>query len=211
MNRRLTLIAIEAGLALLLAGCSTEIAKPIRPDTSAAALATQATADRERALADLHREFPEAVVPAVETIRFVALSEWPESNASCLREEGYDAEAGIDGVATAAPPDQEEPFAIATYACACALKYPINPRENIELNEDQIRYIYDYATQIMTPCLKAEGYDVPPTPSRESFIATYLGGSPWNYYGLIAQATTSQDEWEYINRKCPQGPSDLNG
>lgn len=217
MNRRLTLIAIDAGLALLLAGCSTEIAKPIRPDTSAAALATQATADRERALADLHREFPEAVVPAVETIRFVALSEWPEANASCLREEGYDAEAGIDGVATAAPPGQEEPFAIAIAIAiananyVCALKYPVDPRWNIELNEDQIRYIYDYVTQIMTPCVQAEGYDVPPAPSRESFIATYLTDSPWNYYGLVAQATTSQDEWEYINRKCPQGPSDLNG
>ena len=209
MNRRLTLIAIGAGLALVLGSCSTEIPKPIRPDTSAAALATQATADRERALADLHREFPDAIVPEVETIRFVALTEWPEANASCLREEGYDAEAGIDGVATSAPPGQEEPFAIANYVCA--LKYPIDPRSNIPLNDDQIRYIYDYVTQIMTPCVQAEGYDVPPAPSRESFIATYLAGSPWNCYGLIAQATKSQDEWEYINRKCPQGPSDLNG
>jgi hypothetical protein len=209
MNRRLTLIAIGAGLALVLGSCSTEIPKPIRPDTSAAALATQATADRERALADLHREFPDAIVPEVETIRFVALTEWPEANASCLREEGYYAEAGIDGVATSAPPGQEEPFAIANYVCA--LKYPIDPRSNIPLNDDQIRYIYDYVTQIMTPCVHAEGYDVPPAPSRESFIATYNTDSPWNYYELVGQATSSQEEWEFINRKCPQAPSDLNG
>jgi hypothetical protein len=208
MNRQLTLIAISAVLALVLGSCSTEIAKPIRPDTSAAALATQATADRERALADLHREFPDAIVPEVKTIRFVALTEWPESNAACLREEGFSAEAMDGGVSTAAPPDQEEPFAIANYVCA--LKYPVDPRWNIPLNEDQVRYIYDYVTQIMTPCVKAEGYDVPPAPSRESFISTYLTDSPWNYYGLIAQAT-SQEEWEYINRKCPQGPSDLYG
>jgi len=208
MNRRLTLIAIGSSMALLLAGCFAEIRLPVGPDTSAAALATQANADRERALADLHREFPDAVVPEVETIRFVALNEWPESNASCLREEGFSAEAGFDGVATSAPPGQEEPFAIANYACA--LKYPINPRENIELNDDQVRYIYDYATQVMTPCLNAEGYDVPPAPSRETFIATYGQEGFWEPYGLVAQATGGK-EWENINRKCPQRPPHLFG
>lgn len=93
----------------------------------------------------------------------------------------------------------------------CSVEYPINPREMVPLVEDQIRYLYEYYTQVMTPCLAAEGYEVPDAPSLQTFVSTYGQPGSWAPYTLVAEAVSSQEECERINRLCTQTPTGLFG
>lgn len=209
MNRGVALLALGVIVGASLAACSSEIRPPTLPEAGEAELAAQASVDAQRALDALLEQFPDSIAPSVERVRFIELNEWPDVTAACMGDEGFDVQSDGGGVGGGAPYGQEQPFAIAMYVCA--LKYPINPRSNIELNEDQIRYLYEYYTRIMTPCVQAEGYEVPPAPSLQSYIGQYGQEGMWNPYELVALATSSEEEWQFINRKCPQTPSGLYG
>lgn len=198
-----------AALALTLTSCAAALRPPDLPDYSAADLEAQTAADNQRALDALLLDFPDAEVPEVERVRLVSLEEWPTAMADCLTAQGYLAIAEGGGLSTAPPFGQEEPYAVAYYVCS--VEYPINPREMIPLVEDQIRYLYDYYTTVMTPCLEAEGYEVPEPPSRQTFISTYGQPGSWAPYRLVAEAASSQEEWDRINRLCTQTPPELFG
>lgn len=209
MNRIVSLVASGLVVLLALTACSSEIRPPTFDKASDAKLAAQASADAQRALDTLLAQFPDAEVPIVEKVRFVELDEWTAATASCLNDEGFDAEAVDNSLSSTAPAGQEEPFAVATYVCA--LKYPINPRSNIPLNEDQIRYLYEYYTRVMTPCVEKEGFQVPEPPTQQSYIERYGQEGSWNPYELVAEAVSSEEDWQRINRLCPQVPTGLYG
>lgn len=192
-----------------LTACSTEIRPPELPDYSPAELEAQTAADNQRALNDLLRDFPDAEVPEVDRVRLVSLEEWPNAMAECLSAEGFVAIAEDGGLSTSAPFGQELPYAISYYVCS--VEYPINPRVMVPLVEDQIRYLYEYYTQVMTPCLDAEGYEVPEAPSLQTFVSTYGQSGSWAPYTLVAEAVSSQEEWDRINRLCTQTPAGLFG
>lgn len=196
-------------LLATVAGCSSSPRPPELPDYSAAELEAQTAADNQRALDALLRDFPDAEVPNVERVRLVSLEEWPFAIAECLTAEGFVAIAEDGGFSSGAPFGQELPYALAYYVCS--VEYPINPREMVPLVEDQIRYLYDYYTQVMTPCLEAEGYEVPPAPSQQTFVSTYGQPESWAPYTLVAEAASSQEEWDRINRLCTQTPAGLFG
>lgn len=192
-----------------LSACSSGIKPPDVPDFSAAELEAQTEADKERALDALIRDFPDAEVPEVDRVRLVGLEEWPDAMAECLNAEGFDAVAQDGGVGASAPIGQDLPFALAYYVCS--VEYPINPRVMVPLVDDQIRYLHEYYTQVMTPCVQAEGYDVPPAPSLQTYVSTYGQPGSWNPYELVAEAAISEEEWRRINRLCPQTPAGLYG
>ncbi len=194
---------------LMLVACSGGIKPPDLPNYSASDLEAQTLVDNERALDALLDEFPDAQVPTVERVRLVTLEEWPEAMASCLTVEGFDAVAEDGGLGTSAPDGQELPYAIAYYICS--IEYPIDPRVMVPLVDDQIRYLYEYYTQVATPCLQGEGYEVPEPPSLQTYVSTYGQPGSWETYKLVAEAVSSQEEWERINRLCPQIPVELYG
>ncbi|MBX9717621.1 MAG: hypothetical protein K2X36_02115 [Microbacteriaceae bacterium] len=196
-------------VVLSLAACSSELRPPELPDYSAAELEAQTAADNQRALDDLLRDFPDAEVPDVERVRLVSLEEWPLAMAECLSAEGFGAVAEGGGLSASAPFGQELPYAIAYYVCS--VEYPIDPRVMVPLVEDQIRYLYDYYTQVMTPCLEAEGYEVPEPPSRQTFVSTYGQPGSWAPYTFVTEAVSSQEEWDRVNRLCTQTPAELFG
>lgn len=193
---------------LMLTACSSAIQPPSFDETSDAKIEAQIIADTQRALDTLLAQFPDTEVPVVERVRFVTLEEWAAVTATCLNEEGFEAEASNNGLSSSASPEQEHEFAVATYVCA--LKYPTNPRTNIPLNEDQIRYLYDYYTLVLTPCVENEGFQVPPPPTQQSYISNYGQAGSWNPYEIVAEAS-SEEEWQRINELCPQVPSELYG
>ena len=205
-------VRIVAAAAMCIAICvlsacaPSEIRPPELPDYD---VETQAALDQQRNKDDLLEQFPEAVVPEVERIAFIGPDEWAETIAACLNEDGFSAVAQDGGLASAPTEGQELPFAIATYVCNA--KYPINPRTNVELNDDQLRYLYEYYTQVLTPCLNEEGFDVPEPPSLQTYVSSWRAGSPWDPYGLVVDALESDDEWTSINKKCPQTPDGLFG
>ena len=202
------LISISAVmLAVGMAGCTGNIQPPDLPDYSAVELEAQTAADNQRALDDLLADFPDVAVPDIDRVRLVTLEEWPEAMASCLTEEGFDAVAEDGGLGTSAPDGQELPYAVAHYVCS--VEYPIDPRVMVPLVDDQIRYLYEYYTQVATPCLQAEGHEVPEPPSLQTYVSTYGQPGSWETYKLVAEAVNSQEEWERINRLCPQIPAGL--
>jgi hypothetical protein len=210
MRTPTALISIFAALLMAgLAGCSGNVRPPILPDYSDADLEAQTAADNQRALDDLLGDFPDADVPEVDQVRLVTLEEWPFAMAECLSAQGFLATAVDGGLSAGAPTGQEMPYAIAYYVCS--VEYPINPRQMVPLVDDQIRYLYDYYTQVMTPCLEAEGYQVPDPPSQQTFISSYGQPGSWAPYTLVAEAVSSQEEWDRINRLCTQTPAELYG
>lgn len=197
------------GMTVVLSACATGVKPPEVPDYSAADFEAQTTADNQRALDALLDDFPDAEVPEVERVRLVSLEEWPAAMAERLSAEGFVAVAEGGGLSTDAPYGQELQYAIAYYVCS--VEYPIDPRVMVPLVEDQIRYLYDYYTTVMTPCLEAEGYEVPEPPSRQTFVSTYGQPGSWAPYTLVAEAVSSQEEWDRINRLCTQTPAELYG
>jgi len=209
MNGR-WLIGVVA--VLLIASMSSACSSGIRPpetDYSADVLEAQISADNRRALDDLMSKFPNASPPDVEQVRVVSLDEWAAAIAECLSAEGYSATAQDGGLVAKAPSGQELPYAIAYYVCT--VEYPIDPRQQLPLAEDQIRFLYEYYTKELTPCLKAEGYDVPDPPSMQTYISTYGQPGFWDPYRLIAESPINQQDWERINRLCTQTPAELYG
>lgn len=211
MNRTpAPLISIFAVLLMVgLPGCSGNVRPPILPNYSAADLDAQTAADNQRALDGLLGGFPDAEVPEVAQVRLVTLEEWPFAIAECLSAQGFLATAIDGGLSAGAPAGQEMPYAIAYYVCS--VEHPINPRQMVPLVDDQIRYLYDYYTQVMTPCLEAEGYQVPDPPSLQTFMSSYGQPGSWAPYTLVAEAVSSQEEWDRINRLCTQTPAELYG
>lgn len=206
----MTSILLVAVSVTTLTSCSTEIRPPELSDVTEADLARQAEVDNQRALDTLLEAYPDADVPEVDRVRFVDLNEHPQAMADCLTSEGFVSEADVEAgsYSVSAPAGQEISLAVATYVCS--LRYPINPRSTMPLNDDQIRFLYEYYVQVATPCLAEEGYDVPPPPSLQTFIGSYEQGV-WQPYALVVEAATSDEEWQRINRLCPQTPSGLYG
>jgi len=199
------LVSLAAALTLALTACGpTQLRPPELPEYD---VETQAAIDLQRNADEVLRQFPNAVLPEVERVRFVDLSEHNYAMADCLTAAGFTAVGYWDSFETGAPQGQELPLALATYECQA--KYPINPRVMVQLNDDQKRYLYEYYTQIMIPCLKTEGFDAPPAPSLQSYIGTYGQLGSWDPYGLVSVSTN--EEWEAINKKCPQDSKELYG
>jgi hypothetical protein len=195
---------------LALSGCTQpDIQPPVVPGLSVEEQEAQAKIDLERNRQQYLGAFGTVEVPEVERIRFISLDEWATVMADCLNVEGYEASAFNGALSTDAPEGQELPYALASYACSA--KFPVNPRENTPLNEDQIRYLYEYYTQIATPCLEDLGItDLPEPPSMQSYISSYAGGPDWNIYDAAADQA-DEEKWLDLNEKCPQVPADLYG
>ena len=200
---------VVAALALsALTACAPSAPEPPKLDElSSAELEEQAALDLDRWRAKYLGAFPDAELPVVERVRFITNDEWPQMMADCLTEAGFAATAIQDGLSASAPQGQELPFGLAAYTCNA--QYPVNPREFMELNEDQIRYLYDYYTQVATPCLEELGFtDLPEPPSRQSYVSSYPGS--WSIYDAISGIAT-EEEWVEANRLCPQTPKVLYG
>ena len=206
------LALVGAATLLFLSGCATssDIRPPDVPNISTADLEAQAALDLDRARSQYLGQFPDVEVPVVQRVRFIALNGWADVMAECLRAAGFDATSTPDGGLQAGPPvGQEIPFGLAGYTCSA--QYPIDPRENLPLNEDQIRYLYEYYVQVATPCLEALGFtNLPEPPSQQSYIGSYPTGPSWDIYSTVAEQA-DEEEWYEANAKCPQRPTDIVG
>lgn len=212
---RQTLLTLGVALALIMTtGCSqtpggdaASIPPPVVDEPSEAALADAAARDQAATLESLLTQFPDATVPNVEWERFIELEEFGPVMAACYTDQGFPSVASADGGVSGEYQEEEaEAYALAGYTCMT--KFPTNPKYSIPLNESQIAYIYDYQTQVLTPCLEDAGYTVDAPPAREDFVASYLtdGGGWYPYEHVNAGSLTVS-----LNLQCPQLPEHLNG
>ncbi len=186
---------------LVLAACSSAPTPPGRQFTPAE-LEAQARADVESAQDFLHEQFPDAVVPEVERIRFIDYTEWAHVMVGCMTDAGWTVIEGEDGGMGSSPPDgQEEAFAIAQYVCG--VQYPVDPRQTSPLNEEQLIYLYSYLTDVAVPCMEALGVTgIPDAPSQQTFVETYSEADAWYPYSADMDA----EQWSKVDKQCPQIP-----
>lgn len=212
---RQTLLTCGVALALIMTtGCSqpaggdaASIPAPVVDEPSEAALADAAERDQAATLESLLTRFPDATVPNVEWERFIELEEFAPVMAACYTDQGFPSVASADGGVSGEYQDEEaEAYALAGYTCMT--KFPTDPKYAIPLNDSQIAYIYDYQTQVLTPCLEDAGYTVDAAPAREDFVANYLtdGGGWYPYEHVNAGSLTVS-----LNVQCPQIPEHLYG
>jgi hypothetical protein len=150
--------------------------------------------------------WPDAEIPVVTAERVVSTTaEWQSAVVSCVQAAGFEASTLEDGgVSYELPPEeQEQALAIAQYVCLS--KYPLEL--NVEpFTDSDLRRLHDYYVSTLIPCLEQAGFTVDPAPSLESFLNSYQS-NPWIPYTAVQGQST--EDWDAINKSCPQYPADL--
>jgi hypothetical protein len=154
---------------------------------------------------DVLEEHPDAVRPDVEFVRFVTADEEAEVTFACLRAQGIPAVLDEHGVSTTVPIGSEEQYRVAWFACD--VQYPLSPNEHLPYTEDELRHIYRYFVEQLTPCLEARGYDIATPPGFEEFRARWWTDDTWGPYVDVVEP--DYEAFRAAEAACPPMPSDL--
>ncbi|WP_431798581.1 hypothetical protein [Microbacterium kunmingense] len=143
-------------------------------------------------------------------VRYVAPSEAAPALADCLNSEGFEVSVRTDGnlESDSVPASQQESYAVAMWKCMAM--YPYDPKFNQALTDEQIRRVYDYYVNELTPCLEDRGITVTDPPSETTFVEGYYSApNLWTPYTNLP--TLSEAQVAELYAACPAQPSDLFG
>lgn len=146
--------------------------------------------------------------PETTLVRVIAPDEANQVWSDCMHAAGFDVIITFDGgqaPPAGLPADQAEAYKLADYICYA--QYPVDQAMFRDYGEEQWQRLYAYYTDVLTPCLEREGYDVTPAPSYDVFRATIQTKEAWHPYAAVPDSLPP-DEWEALNGACPQNPSD---
>lgn len=212
MNKRAMMPIIAATVAMIAAtGCTSE-GEPEAPPNAAGdtpqaspgdwmAMYEQYVAQQTESLRSKGIEVP----TDAEFVQFVEEDEWGTYQAKCMQDQGFEAEASDDGRSVGGdlpPDDQMDAHWQATYRCRIA--YPLHPRFDVPMTDEQIRIVYDYFVDELVPCLEKEGYDIEPAPSWETFRSQW--GTPESWEPHSSVRAPNRQEHLRIREDCPQRP-----
>ena len=197
---------------LLTTGCAGVDAGPARPSLEplSPAEAERLTSEALASYAErLQAAFPGIELPAVAPIRFIEPQEYGGVFAECVTEAGFPATPTEDnGIGFAPVPDtQAEAQSVALYVCQA--QYPTNPNYLRPFTEEQLSYIYVYNRQVLIPCIRDLGVEVPPLPSEQIFKDTFVSETAWSPYAEALELP--QSEFQNLIDSCPQFPEDIWG
>ncbi|WP_282005962.1 hypothetical protein [Propioniciclava sinopodophylli] len=191
-------------VSVLLAGCSAAATPGVTAaagahqaaSPSAAPAMVDATAKRARELAGYAKHLGLTEVPDVHPIRFVSPDEQAGYHAACMAEQGYPADA--DGMYGAAP-GQDEAIALALYTCVA--RYPLADKYEQPYTVAQKRIIYDHFESTLIPCFKSRGFEAPPLPVFETFLAGIGTAQEYNPHAYLDNLTGPQ--MRELEQACP--------
>lgn len=200
--------ATVVAVLLMLPGCTQDPPIPEGDRFSESELSALVDTDLSQMEANLTSRYPELVIPDVELVRYISPEEANDLTASCMSDEGFEAQRDSNGGTSynGITAEQLGPFEVAQYVCAS--KYPIDPKYRIPLNDKQLGYLYDYYTGDLTRCLGERDVTVSNPPSRGAFVANYYDqGGVWTPYEGVRAG--NQEDWARLNKECPQMPDGL--
>lgn len=154
----------------------------------------------------------------VEFVRFIEPAEFGRVTAECVRDQGFEAKETFDNGISFGDVPEEQGLALNEAVYRCNVAYPVHPQYREPVTEQQIRVTYDYYVDVLSRCLTREGYQVPPAPSWETFLADYGTDRMWYPYQVVeppydrpadyqaAGYDNERDWWRSINETCPQSP-----
>jgi hypothetical protein len=211
MKRAVAVVAIMLpAIVMLCSGCGSE---PADPGAQLGELPSYSKAElmelRDIQLAQYATDHELENVPGVELVRFVEPDEWAGAQIECLNASGYSVKLTDDGDGldfSAVPPQQQyrgSPLDLAGYVCEA--EYTFNPRYNQPLTDAQLRVLYGYFVDDLTPCLEARGLAVDDAPSESAFVESYDTGA-WVPYDSVNPDTLTTEEWNALTAECPQNP-----
>lgn len=131
-----------------------------------------------------------------------AASEVTELVVGCLQDAGWDVILQSDGYEIRNLTEaQTASYELDEAECQEASGW--NDMAAEELTPERLSVMYDDEL-VRADCLRAEGFDVPEAPSRQSYIDRYTGEDPWYAYKFVEPADLSEAEWTALQEKCPQ-------
>jgi hypothetical protein len=201
------LVAAVLVAAAALSGCTWTSGTPYFPQPTGAELeaAYGDMADANWEFSGLDGRMPR---PEVAMVRPLAPDEWAPTVAECMITAGYPTYAASGGGLThtidpAAPADAE---ALAMFVCQS--QYPYEATRFAVVGEAQHRYLYDYYTRWLIPCLGWRGYDVGPVPDETEYLDA---GGNWTPYTTLWEDLDQPDDARELQDACRPEPEGFRG
>lgn len=201
---RRILAAIAAGSALLLlAGCAgAPMPDPLGP---------QRRQQIRQAILDAYwapvvADFPDALRPAVLTMKPVSDNDQPAVVLACLRSSGIPASPTDNGFRYTSSLGQSQlEFAAVRYVCSASL--PSESEVESYLSGSSRAALFDYQRTIVRPCLLAAGAVSPAPP--DGGPAYYLSAAlaAWSPFMQILASKPRAGTVTYLENRCPPLPS----
>lgn len=197
------------GLSLVLSGCAPSSGtgpQGVSPEVA------PITHDEE--LERLAFQFglgPEGL-PQVDVVREISPEESKEVTAECMTEQGFPPDQGGGPMSWTTPDGQLLGLNTALYVCQA--KYPVAHRYRESLSREQLELVYDHQVEVMVPCIRGLGYDVPEPPTPERFLER---NGTWEELAQlepqVVQDATRAGRWEsyqdFLDACPPMPPHDV--
>ena len=143
----------------------------------------------------------------VEFERYISPEEYAAVMVPCLTEQGIPVRALPDGGVGFDDWPEEQWLLQAEAVYRCHVRFPTHPMFEEPLSDDQLRRLYSYLVDDLTPCLEDQGYATTAPPAVEVFIETYPVGNAWSPWPANDPRLHDEEEWYRLNVACPQSPS----
>lgn len=119
---------------------------------------------------------------------------------TCLQERGWDVTLEVDGWSSTGITDAQAD-AYGRDQDECTEESGLNDIPVAPLTPERLAEIYAHEVE-SAECLRAEGYEIPETPSEQSFSELYTTEKAWYAYRFVEEP--SQEKWSALQVTCPQ-------
>ena len=211
--------------AVLVGGCSAQLEPTRAPTRAAVAWAdwrpqepvrdlprfteAEKLAMRTEFLAGIAERYGIDDPPEVELERWIHPTEHGPTHEVCFAEAGFEVEGGPEGegvqVVSRPAEAQRDLLNLAYYTCTA--RFFLDPDYTQLMTPDQLRVTYEYYREMLSPCLREQGYEPSEPPSLETFMATYGTADQWSPYDGLGITPEDRKTWERLYEGvCHGGP-----
>lgn len=162
------------------AGAADPASFPMPDPMTEEQLAALAAAADAQLIAAMQERYTDFAVPQATRERYVLEPEWAGVMAVCLTEAGHPASAEDGGLRNDRQTGLAEDQAWDTAFTACSLRFPMDPRYRVPVNDEQIAFLYDYLVSVAMPYIEDLGGTVSTPPNLTDFTADYRTGDNWS-------------------------------
>ena len=207
----LLLLALVAGCASPAGEAEDSLAETVRDRDRAAAESFEV--DLQRAARYLRDRWGPVALPETSVERWVGASEWAQIMSDCLEDEGVvgarpaDDGERVDFSAVNAEGPRELYLADVA-VLVCQSRYPSRGWYAAEVADIEAPWAWQYAGEVLVPCLLASGYRPPSLPSESEFVEQWGAVDAWDPFAALAGDPVREQR---ARAQCPPPEALLEG
>ncbi|QOD92888.1 hypothetical protein [Chryseoglobus sp. 28M-23] len=207
----LLLLALVAGCASPAGEAEDSLAETVRDRDRAAAESFEV--DLQRAARYLRDRWGPVALPETSVERWVGASEWAQIMSDCLEDEGVvgarpaDDGERVDFSAVNAEGPRELYLADVA-VLVCQSRYPSRVWYSAEVADIEAPWAWQYAGEVLVPCLLASGYRPPSLPSESEFVEQWGAVDAWDPFAALAGDPVREQR---ARAQCPPPEALLEG